>query len=62
MAQLRGDDDADIGIQWPEELTPRLSPKDAAAPTLAEAQVQGLLPTWEACRAHADELARRRPA
>lgn len=43
--------DPEIGIQWPttardgSPVTPQLSPKDAAAPTLAEARDQGLLPT-----------------
>lgn len=44
--------DPALGIQWSvpvAELT--LSPKDAAAPTLAEAAAAGLLPTWEACQA-----------
>ena len=54
--------DPAIGIAWPEELTPILSPKDGAAPTLAEAEAAGLLPTWESCRAWGAELARRRPA
>jgi dTDP-4-dehydrorhamnose 3,5-epimerase len=53
--------DPAIGIGWPEELTPLLSPKDSAAPTLAEAEASGLLPSWEACRTRADELARTRP-
>lgn len=53
--------DPAIGIHWPEELTPLLSPKDAAAPSLAEAEAAGLLPTWESCREWAAELAGRRP-
>ncbi len=53
--------DPAIGIEWPDDLTPRLSPKDAAAPALAEAEAAGLLPSWEACRGRADELARARP-
>jgi len=42
--------DPEIGIAWPTEgrdgrpLSPLLSPKDAEAPTLAEARAQGLLP------------------
>lgn len=42
--------DADVAIEWPttardgSPLTPQLSDKDAAAPTLAEAMAQGLLP------------------
>ena len=45
--------DPAIGIEWPttardgSPLTPQLSDKDAVAPTLAEAQEQGLLPTWQ---------------
>lgn len=43
--------DPAIGIEWPttardgSPITPLLSPKDEAAPTLAEAALQGLLPT-----------------
>ncbi|MGZ4608965.1 MAG: dTDP-4-dehydrorhamnose 3,5-epimerase family protein [Actinomycetes bacterium] len=43
--------DPAIGIEWPSEVTPLLSPKDAAAPTLAQAEQQGLLPTFAACQA-----------
>jgi dTDP-4-dehydrorhamnose 3,5-epimerase len=32
-------DDAAIGIAWPAGLLPRLAPKDAAAPLLADAEV-----------------------
>ncbi|WP_084039212.1 dTDP-4-dehydrorhamnose 3,5-epimerase family protein [Demequina sp. NBRC 110053] len=54
--------DPAIGIDWPTRgrdgrtLEIRLSPKDAAAPTLAQARESGLLPTmeqvaaWEATR------------
>jgi dTDP-4-dehydrorhamnose 3,5-epimerase len=35
---------------------PLLSPKDVEAPTLAEAQEGGLLPTWEAARAYYQTL------
>ena len=44
--------DPRIGIEWPttgrggEAITPLLSDKDAAAPTLAEAEAAGLLPTF----------------
>lgn len=54
--------DPAIGIEWPTQardgspLTPLLSPKDEAAPTLAEAKEQGLLPTMEAVAAYAAEL------
>lgn len=50
--------DPAIGIDWPQvgrdggALTPLLSEKDAAAPTLAEARDQGLLPTVEAVERH----------
>ena len=49
--------DLAIGVDWPTtgrdgaSLTPRLSPKDAAAPTLAEIRELGLLPTYEEARA-----------
>jgi dTDP-4-dehydrorhamnose 3,5-epimerase len=45
--------DPEIGIAWPTEgtdgrpLTPLLSPKDGAAPTLAEIRGQGLLPSYD---------------
>ena len=48
--------DPAIGIDWPTEVTPLLSPKDAAAPTLAAAAEAGLLPTWEACEAYRARL------
>lgn len=48
--------DPAIGIDWPSDITPLLSPKDAAAPTLAEAERQGLLPTFDECRRHYEQL------
>ena len=48
--------DPAIGIDWPTEVTPLLSPKDAAAPTLAAAAEAGLLPTWEASEAYRETL------
>ncbi len=48
--------DADLGIDWPEGVTPVLSPKDAEAPSLAEAERTGLLPSYEACVARYEEL------
>ena len=43
--------DPQIGLELPEGMqAPLLSAKDAAAPTLAEARAQGLLPTYAACR------------
>ena len=38
--------DPAIGIDWPGAEPPLLSERDAAAPTLAEVQAAGLLPTW----------------
>jgi dTDP-4-dehydrorhamnose 3,5-epimerase len=43
--------DPAIGIEWPTDVEPLLSPKDAAAPTLAEAQQAGLLPSYDECLA-----------
>ncbi len=43
--------DPDLGIPWPEDVDIVLSEKDAAAPTLAEAGAQGLLPTYAECEA-----------
>jgi dTDP-4-dehydrorhamnose 3,5-epimerase len=45
-----------IGIAWPAGLEPVLSPRDAAAPTLAEAAAAGLLPDWAACQAYTAAL------
>ncbi|MEV8388814.1 MULTISPECIES: dTDP-4-dehydrorhamnose 3,5-epimerase [unclassified Streptomyces] len=51
--------DPALGIEWPQGITPLLSDKDAAAPTLAEAEAQGLLPSYEDCKAYYSELAAR---
>ncbi len=45
--------DPAIGIAWPDDGRVILSDKDAAAPTLAEAQRSGLLPGYPARGAHA---------
>jgi dTDP-4-dehydrorhamnose 3,5-epimerase len=42
--------DPAIGIDWLSGTTPLLSPKDAAAPSLAEAEAQGLLPAYADCQ------------
>ncbi|WP_269858687.1 dTDP-4-dehydrorhamnose 3,5-epimerase family protein [Streptomyces sp. RPT161] len=42
--------DPALGIDWPGDVEPVLSPRDAAAPTLAEAERRGLLPSYRACR------------
>ena len=43
--------DPALGIDWPADVEPLLSPKDAAAPTLAEAEAAGLLPAYADCTA-----------
>ncbi|ARC57442.1 dTDP-4-dehydrorhamnose 3,5-epimerase [Frondihabitans sp. 762G35] len=49
--------DPEIGLTFPFELDERLlSPKDVAAPTLAEAAEQGLLPSFAECLAYYDSL------
>lgn len=56
--------DPAVGITWPtadaagNPVAPLLSPKDLAAPTLAEAQEQGLLPTYDEALAFRRSLAR----
>jgi dTDP-4-dehydrorhamnose 3,5-epimerase len=50
--------DPEIGVVWPttgrdgQPLTLNLAPKDAAAPTLAQARDAGLLPTYDAVQDH----------
>lgn len=39
--------DSELDLPWPEGSDSLLSPKDASAPTLAEARASGLLPTFE---------------
>jgi dTDP-4-dehydrorhamnose 3,5-epimerase len=51
--------DPTLAIEWPATISPLLSPKDAAAPTLEEAEHAGLLPRWDTCRQWAAELADR---
>ncbi|MFI6564241.1 dTDP-4-dehydrorhamnose 3,5-epimerase [Streptomyces sp. NPDC050534] len=41
--------DPDLAIEWPAGIDPLLSPKDEQAPTLADAEAQGLLPLYEDC-------------
>ena len=44
--------DPAIGIRWPLSADrPSMSERDAAAPTLAETEAAGLLPTWSQTRA-----------
>jgi dTDP-4-dehydrorhamnose 3,5-epimerase len=48
--------DPALDLPWPADVELELSAKDRAAPTLAEAQEQGLLPTMEQCAARYAEL------
>jgi dTDP-4-dehydrorhamnose 3,5-epimerase len=48
--------DPGIGIRWPEGITPVLSERDAAAPTLRQAAEAGLLPSYADCLARIEEL------
>lgn len=56
--------DPAIGIEWPTTgadgtpLAPLLSPKDEAAPSLAEVEAAGLLPSMEEARAFVASLRR----
>jgi dTDP-4-dehydrorhamnose 3,5-epimerase len=47
--------DPELGIEWPVD-SPTLSPRDAAAPTLAEARASGLLPDAAVCEAYVASL------
>jgi dTDP-4-dehydrorhamnose 3,5-epimerase len=48
--------DPALGIEWPRDIEPVLSPKDAAAPSLAEAERAGLLPSYADCLAYEEKL------
>ena len=48
--------DPELDLPWPAGLAPILSDKDTAAPSLAQAAEEGLLPTWHACQAPYAEL------
>jgi dTDP-4-dehydrorhamnose 3,5-epimerase len=48
--------DPDLALPWPTDVEFELSAKDTAAPTLAEARDQGLLPTMAQCTARYEEL------
>lgn len=49
--------DPQIGLTFPAGITPLLSRKDAAAPSLADAAGSGLLPTHDACVGYVATLA-----
>lgn len=48
--------DPDLALPLPADLDLVLSPKDLAAPGLAAARSQGLLPSWQACRERVERL------
>lgn len=48
--------DPALDLPWPDDVEFELSAKDRAAPTLAEAREQGLLPTMAQCAARYAEL------
>lgn len=48
--------DPAIGIAWPADVAPVLSAKDAAAPSLLEAETSGLLPSYAECLAYTTSL------
>jgi len=49
--------DPELGLAMPEGVTPVLSAKDAAAPSLSQAASQGLLPRYDECVRFYAELA-----
>lgn len=50
--------DPALDLPWPTRGGPVLSGKDAAAPTLEQARVAGVLPTAAACRDRYEDLSR----
>lgn len=42
--------DATLGLPIPEDITPIMSARDLAAPTVAEAEAKGLLPKYSDCQ------------
>ncbi len=52
--------DPDLALPWPNDIEPRLSPKDAEAPSLKEAEAAGLLPAYADCLTFYDSLRDRR--
>ena len=51
--------DPELGLAIPAGVTPVLSAKDAAAPSLSQAAAQGLLPRYDECVRYYAELAAR---
>ena len=54
--------DPDLALPWPADLEFELSAKDQAAPSLAQAREQGLLPTMEQCATRYAQLRALTPA
>ncbi len=48
--------DPELDLPWPPDVEPLLSDKDSAAPTLAQAGEQGLLPSYDVCVAFYERL------
>jgi dTDP-4-dehydrorhamnose 3,5-epimerase len=48
--------DPDLALAWPSGLELLFSPKDSAAPTLAQARERGELPDYEQCRTYIEGL------
>lgn len=48
--------DTTVGLTLPDDIEPLLSPKDEAAPSLAEAEASGLLPRYDDCVRFYDSL------
>lgn len=48
--------DPEIGIEWPVDIEPILSAKDAEAPSLAAARDAGMLPSYDECRRYTSSL------
>lgn len=48
--------DPELDLPWPKDMEFELSAKDQAAPSLADARAQGILPTMEHCAARYAEL------
>ncbi|GGB15015.1 DTDP-4-dehydrorhamnose 3,5-epimerase RmlC [Flexivirga endophytica] len=49
--------DPDLALSFPDGIEPVLSPKDTAAPSLADAGGQGLLPSYDDCVRYVESLA-----
>lgn len=48
--------DRDLALPWPAHVEPILSDKDASAPSLADAQANGLLPQYTDCLSYYQQL------